>query len=83
MGRSYLLLLRFAVLNLAAVGLLIVAWAQGWVTRIWENDITHISSVIACAFLVGWVICATKVIRCSRELNVMHGDTPESASRTA
>ena len=68
-------------MNLVAIALLIAAWAQGWVTRIWENDITHLSAVIAGVFAVGWVICTIKVIRCSRELNVMRGDTAEAASR--
>ena len=68
-------------MNLVAIALLIAAWAQGWVTRIWENDVTHLSAVIAGVFAVGWVICTIKVIRCSRELNVMRGDTAEAASR--
>ena len=68
-------------MNLVAIALLIAAWAQGWVTQIWENDITHLSAVIAGVFAVGWVICTIKVIRCSRELNVMRGDTAEAASR--
>ncbi len=71
MGREYLLLLRFAILNLAALGLLAGAWAQGWVQMIARLDITHLSLVITGVFLVGWSICIHKIVRCTQELNAV------------
>ena len=80
MQRSYLLLLRFTLLNLAALALLGATWAQGWIERIWILDITHLSAVITAVFVVGWGICTHKVLRCSRELNAV--SMPGEAGRS-
>ena len=78
MERSYLLLLRYAVLNAAALAILAGAWLQGWLDMIWHLDVTRLSSVIALVFVVGWGICLRKVMRCSAELNAMQ-DPGDSA----
>lgn len=72
--RSYLLLLRFTVLNLAALAIFFAAWLQGWVTLVLDADITHMSVIIAIVFVVGWIICTTKTLRCSREMNAVRDD---------
>jgi hypothetical protein len=71
MNRSYLLLLRFVVLNIAALAVVIYGWMKGWISEVVEQDITHISLVIAGVFIFGWLICAWKILRCSRELNAI------------
>ena len=69
--RSYLLLLRFLAANAAALAILAAVWLQGWVALVFEGDITHLTVVIAAVFVIGLAIAATKVWRCSRELNAV------------
>ncbi|NQV66753.1 MAG: MotA/TolQ/ExbB proton channel family protein [SAR86 cluster bacterium] len=76
--RSYLLVLRFAVFNVAALALLVVVWLEGWITLVIESDITRITSGIALIFAVGWLICAHRIFRCSHELNA--AVNPDSAA---
>ena len=71
MQHSYLLLLRFIVLNVAALGVVIFIWMKGWVLEVITQDVTHITLMIVGVFIFGWLICAYKVIRCSRELNAV------------
>ncbi len=69
--RSYLLLSRFAVLNIAALAILVAVWRQGWVAVVLEADVTRLSAIITALFAVGWATCAAKTWRCSRELNAI------------
>ena len=71
MRLAYLLLLRFAILNIAALAILIFIWLQGWLDDIVTQDVTHISLVIVGVFIFGWLICLYKTIRCSHELNAI------------
>ncbi len=72
--RSYLLLLRFTAVNLTALAILAVVWVQGWIGQALAADVTKLTLVIATVFVFGLVICATKVWRCSRELNGVFAD---------
>ena len=65
----YVLLLRFALLNLFGLGLLGAAWAHGLVTMALEADRTYLSLIIFLVFLVGLGLCAYKVWQNSHELN--------------
>jgi hypothetical protein len=65
----YLLLLRFALLNLFGFGLLGAAYAHGLVTQALVADRTYLSVVIFLVFLVGLGLSAVKVWRTSHELN--------------
>ncbi len=65
----YLLVLRFALINLLAFALLGAAYAQGLVEMTLAADQTHLVSVIFLVFLVGLGLCAARVWRTSRELN--------------
>ncbi len=71
MHRTYLLLLRFIVLNIAALAILGYVWMEGWVSEVVNQDVTRITLVIAGVFVFGWLMCAYKVIRCSYELNAI------------
>lgn len=71
MPYSYLLLLRFIILNIAAMAILGYLWMEGWVTQVVTQDVTRISLIIVGVFIIGWVICIYKVIRCSREINAV------------
>lgn len=66
---SYLLLLRFAVANIAGLALLGAAWLQGWVEAVVAGDRTGLVLVIAGVFAAGFALCAQRIWRTSRELN--------------
>lgn len=67
----YLLLLRFALFNLAALALLAAAWNQGWIDRVAAADETGLSFAIFAVFAVGLGLAAAKVWRVSSELNCL------------
>lgn len=79
--RSYLLLLRFAALNIAAIAIFVAAWFQGWVSMVVDADVTHLSTIIAAVFVAGWAVCALKAVRCSREINAVSDPGGEANSR--
>ncbi len=65
----YLLLMRFALLNLFGFGLLGAAYAHGLVNQALVADRTYLSLVIMLVFLVGLGLSAWKVWQTSYELN--------------
>lgn len=65
----YVLLMRFALLNLFGFGLLAAAHVQGLVSKALTADQTYLCVVICLVFLAGLVLCARKVMQTSRELN--------------
>jgi hypothetical protein len=79
--RSYLLLLRYLLLNITAIAILAAAFFQGWVIDIFATDATRLTTVIAGVFIVGWTICTYKICHCSRELNLIRRDNAASQSR--
>lgn len=81
MSHAYLLLFRFIILNVAAFAVVVFAWLEGWIVSIAKEDVTHISLVIIGVFIVGWVICLIKIIRCSRELNAVLDPSRHGPSR--
>ena len=75
-ARRHLLVLQFAVFNLAAFALLGSAYLQGWIATIVEADGTGLSVAISMVFLAGLAICAGKVWRISRELDCVRNFDP-------
>jgi len=71
----YLLLLRFALFNLAAFALFGMAWTQGWIAQVVLADQTGLSVAILAVFTVGLALCAVKVWRVSSELNCLRDAT--------
>lgn len=65
----YLLMLRFALLNLVAAGLLGVAWVNGYVAQTLAADQTYLCVVIFIVFAIGLGLSAAKVWQTSRDLN--------------
>ncbi len=65
----YLLLLRFALVNLLGFALLGAAGAQGLVALALAADPTRLVVVIFLVFLAGFGLCAVRVWQTSRELN--------------
>jgi hypothetical protein len=68
-GQRWLLLLRFALLNLTGMGLGAAVWAQGWLDELIRTDTTHLSALIALVFLAGLGRCGQRVLAVSRALN--------------
>ncbi|MDX1422141.1 MAG: MotA/TolQ/ExbB proton channel family protein [Kiloniellales bacterium] len=65
----FLLLLRFALINLIGFALLALAQTHGWVTLALAADSTHLVVVITLVFLAGLAHCAYRIVQTSRELN--------------
>jgi MotA/TolQ/ExbB proton channel family len=80
-ARRYLLLLRFAILNLTGLALLLAAWAQGWVGAVLAADTTGIVALIGCAFALGLGLCGRRIAGVSRELNELASPRPDPRSR--
>jgi hypothetical protein len=80
---SYLLALRFCIINVVAVALLGAAWLEGWLTMLVVADTTHLVAAIAGVFVVGLVLCARIALQLSGELNQVKARQPRPSSRAA
>jgi len=79
----YLLLLRFALVNLVGFALLGAAHLQGWTDRAVASDSTGIVLLIFGLFVVGLVLCAWKIWRASHDLNLIKSYDPLNPSRVS
>ena len=83
-GFRYVLVLRFALVNLvAASALLGAAYMQGFIDRVLVADPTHLCLAISCVFLFGFGVSAVQVLHISRELNRVRDFHPLLSSRAA
>jgi MotA/TolQ/ExbB proton channel family len=78
---SYLLALRFCIINVIAVALLGAAGLQGWLTSLVVGDTTHLVAAITGVFVVGLVLCARIALQLSGELNQVKARQPRPSSR--
>lgn len=78
---QYLLLARFALVNLVGFAILAAIYFQGWIGVIDAADPTHQSALIAAVFLAGLAVCAARIWRLSRELNEAAAPVPAPRSR--
>lgn len=76
----YLLVLRFALLNLVGFALLGAAFVQGLVHRALAADRTYLTALIFLVFLGGLAVCARRVWQTSRELNGLRASDPAGGS---
>ncbi|MGI9484300.1 MAG: MotA/TolQ/ExbB proton channel family protein [Geminicoccaceae bacterium] len=65
----YLLIMRFAVVNLVGFALLAAVWLQGWMDYVLGGDATSLVLVIVLVFLVGLALCGMNVRQVSAELD--------------
>ena len=79
----YLLLLRFALVNLLGFVLLGAAATQGLVALALAADPTRLVVVIFLVFLAGFGLCAVRVWQTSRELNRAKAFDPQAPSWAA
>ena len=79
----YLLFFRFVLLNAACFGVLGAASLQGWLDAMLQSSARLMCLGIFATFVVGFAICAVKVVRTSRELNQVRDGRPAPGSRAA
>lgn len=79
----YLLVLRFALLNIVATGLLAAVYLRGWLDDALTGYTGWLSLGICGVFLYGFALCAAKVWRTSTELNDLRNGAPPPSSRAA
>jgi hypothetical protein len=80
---QFLLLLRFALINLIGLGLLALAQVHGWIALTLEADQTHLVVVIFLVFLAGLGNCTYRIVQTSRELNRIRPFDPLAPSLAA
>ena len=77
----YLLVVRFALVNLVGAALLFAAYMQGWLDGFFAERLRELSGGIFLVFLYGLVLCGVRVWRRSVELNEVKTGTPDPESR--
>ena len=65
----YLLVARFALSNLVAIGFCLAAYLQGWLDGILTAHLRELSLLIFLVFVYGLVLCAGKLWQNSSDLN--------------
>lgn len=79
----WLLILRFALLNLTCLALVGAVWAQGWLDEMIATDSYHLIKINIAVFIVGLAMCGARIFKLSAELNQLKAETPAAGSRTA
>ena len=78
---KYLLLMRFALLNLTGFGVLGIAYLHGLIELVLVSDQTHLSVTIFVVFMAGLALCTQKVWQTSCDLNLIRDLDPLVPSR--
>ena len=78
----YLLVVRFALVNIVAAAFLIAAYMQGWLDGVFAERLRELSGGIFLVFLYGLALCGARIWRHSVELNDIKAGTPDSESRS-
>ena len=76
----YLLILRFALVNLVATSFLVAGYLQGWLDGFLAPYTTELSGIIFLVFVYGLVTCGATAWRVTVELNDVHAGAPKPAS---
>ena len=77
----YLLVTRFTLVNLVAIGLLAACYFQGWLDGMMSAHLVELLYFIFAVFLYGLGVCGIKVWRQSVDLNDLKAGTPRPDSR--
>ena len=80
---SYVLLLRFVLINIVGFALLGAAYVHGLVELVLVSDQTYLTAVISLVFVCGLGICAVKIWGTSRELNHIKAFDPLRSSKAS
>lgn len=77
----HLLALRFALLNIVALGLLTAIYLQGWLDEALRGYTAWLTLGICAVFVFGLLLCAVRIWRTSNELNAVRQGTPPKPSQ--
>ncbi|MCG8561820.1 MAG: MotA/TolQ/ExbB proton channel family protein [Hyphomicrobiales bacterium] len=83
MSHRYLLVLRFALMNLVAVSLTAAAYLQGWLNGLFAKYTLSLSALIFAVFLYGLALCGLKIWETSVALNQVNSGAPDPGSKAA
>jgi biopolymer transport protein ExbB/TolQ len=71
MAHRYLLVMRFALINIVAFALVGATWFQGWLDGLFEPVTATLSGIVFAVFLYGLLICTIKIWQTSVAINDM------------
>ncbi|MFQ5626131.1 MAG: MotA/TolQ/ExbB proton channel family protein [Methyloligellaceae bacterium] len=83
MTHRYLLIMRFALINIVAFGLIGAAWLQGWLVGLFEPVTAILSGIIFAVFVYGLGICGFKIWRTSVAINDMKAGGKAASAQAA
>jgi hypothetical protein len=75
---KYLLVVRFALINLVAFSFLAATYLQGWLKPLTNSHLWELLALIAAVFLYGLAICAWRIWQTNSELDAL--DAPGDAT---
>lgn len=76
----YLLIARFALVNIVAFALFVAAYLQGWLDGLFADNLREMLAVIFLVFLYGLVHCGIMIWRYNVELNDVAAGEPSASS---
>lgn len=82
-NHSYLLVVRFALVNVVALALLGGVYLQGWLEVVLAADLIELSLAIVLVFLYGLASCTGRVWITGAELNDLKAGRPSAAPEEA
>jgi len=83
LDHRYLLVFRFAALNVAAFAILAAMYLQGWLDPVLANDQTRLITITIGLFIVGLSLCGQRIWQTSAELNALAGSDRNVGGRSA
>lgn len=83
MNHRFLLLMRFVLVNIVAIALAAAAWAQGWLTGLFEPLTSLLAAGIAAVFIYGLSICGLKIWQTSVAINDLKEGGKKASARVA
>ncbi|MDP6709489.1 MAG: MotA/TolQ/ExbB proton channel family protein [Alphaproteobacteria bacterium] len=82
MQYRYLLISRYALINVVAAALSIAAYLQGWLDGVFQAHLRELSGLIFLVFLYGLALCGAKIWRHGNDLNDLDAGAPDPRSQS-
>ena len=83
MAHRYVLVLRFALVNIVGAALLAAAWLQGWLNGLSDRTTLILSAIVFAVFLYGLALCGFKIWQTSTALNDLKSGGQTALARAA